>query len=369
MTKWKKMGLAVGTIVILGAGSYVLAKYNTDSYAHILYKKVAFPKKITKTNKNVSNSVQNRKKINDLTNSSDSITKKLKKEGFEGSYAVIENGKVSENKMVGKKLANGKLYQIGNTENLLTAAAISELVKQGKLSLDTPVNKFYGDSLDVSKKVTIRSLLDMTSGITNNSVPNNQLQRSDDVLQWNLNHAIVSSPGIYNNQEINYVLLEGIVSQVSGMPYQSYIINTFFKPNKLNNIEFINNLSDSKMITPNDGGQSISNADLAKAMNAQMGSNQLMASPQDYLKLVQIFVEKYENSQGFFVKDSEKKTGQIIQTGNGYEVSGGLKGYKVAVLISKNGDKGIALMSNSSNGSEQESDNLLAIAKNTLKNN
>ena len=39
MSTAKKIGLTAGAIVILGIGGYALAKYDTGSYAHILYEK------------------------------------------------------------------------------------------------------------------------------------------------------------------------------------------------------------------------------------------------------------------------------------------------------------------------------------------
>ena len=130
-----------------------------------------------------------------------------------------------------------------------------KLVDSGKLSLSTPVSKFYNESLEVNKNVTVKSLLNMTSGITNNDVPNDQLQAGDNILQWNLNHANAGTASTYNYQEINYVLLEGIISQVSGTSYQSYINNNFLKPNNLNNIKFVSKVSDPELATPFNGNQ------------------------------------------------------------------------------------------------------------------
>ena len=39
MSTAKKIGLTSGAIVILGIGGYALAKYDTGSYAHVLYEK------------------------------------------------------------------------------------------------------------------------------------------------------------------------------------------------------------------------------------------------------------------------------------------------------------------------------------------
>ena len=39
----KKIGWVLGTIVVLGAGGYVLARFNTDSMAHVIYQQMTHP--------------------------------------------------------------------------------------------------------------------------------------------------------------------------------------------------------------------------------------------------------------------------------------------------------------------------------------
>ena len=103
------------------------------------------------------------------------IQKILVNKKYDGGYAVAENGNISQVKYWGShvKQMNGKYFLVTDTQNMLTAAAILRLVDQKKLRLTTPVNQYY-DSLSLSNKVTVQSLLDMTSGISNDSVPNNQ---------------------------------------------------------------------------------------------------------------------------------------------------------------------------------------------------
>ena len=369
MSTAKKIGLTAGAIVILGIGGYALAKYDTGSYAHVLCEKTLkkSSKDDTQVHRITDKSVKPTVKVDDRSESPKSnlgkIEKTLQEQNFTGTYAVIKNGQVSDSKTIGKGIENGKLYQVADLENTLTAVAIMKLVDSGKLSLSTPVSKFYNESLELSKNVTIKSLLNMTSGITNNNVPNNQLQPGDNILQWNLNHANTGTSGTYNYQEINYVLLEGIISQVSGTSYQNYINNNFLKPNNLNNIKFVSKVSDPELATPFNGDQKMTGGELAKAMNSQMGMNQIMASPSDYLKLMQILIKSYGDKQGFTAANTQNMTGQLESSADGFEGSAGIQGYKVAVKISKDGNSGIILMSNNSNGQTSDSNSLLEIVR------
>lgn len=357
------MKLVVITIIIL-LGGYALAKYNNSSYAHILYEKIVGTMALH--NHHVKLSKASPKIVKDNSTSISRVEKKLQKQNFNGAYAVIQNGKVSQNKTFGKNIESGKLYQVAELENILTAAAIAKLIDQGKLSLSTPVSKFYSGLFKDDKGVTVQSLLSMTSGISNKAIPSNQLQPGSDILQWNLNHATISlsSAGKYNNQEINYVLLEGIVSQISGMSYQSFIINNFLKPNNLNDIHFIKTLSDSRMAVPSSNGRPVAMAELAKSINAQMGENQIMASPSDFLRLIQDLVKEYYDKPGFLAVNSQNETGQLITTSDGYQCSSEIEGFKVAVKISKDEKSGIILMSNDSSDLKDGSDTLLETVKN-----
>lgn len=343
----KKMsGWIIGTVVFLGVGGCVLARYNTNSMAHVFYQQIVHSKTDSLPKKKNKSSLKT-KVEKDQTSSfkKGDISQLLKDKSYVGSYATVANGKISRTHYVGKgaKQNHNKYYLATDTENMLTAAAVLQLVDQGKLKLSTPINKYY-DSLSTSDKVTVQTLLDMTSGLSNDSIPNNQLMN---VLNWNLNHVELGTTGQYNYQEVNYVLLEGIISQVTNQSYQDYITNTFLKPSKLDETKFASQVDGSKMAVPYSNGQLVDNSTLAKAMNGQMGQNQLVATPKDLLKLTQFLVKKYGNNPNFIGK---QPSGRLIRDGDMYYVSGKIVGYRTAIAISKDGKQGIVLMSNDSNG-------------------
>ena len=361
----KTIGWVIGSIVVLGAGGYALARYNTDSMAHVIYQEVTHTESTTASSstakedsvKVVTDTKQKpakAKRGKTQSGSLNNIQKILSSKNYTGACVISENGKISQTDFTGKNAnqMNGKFYLATDTENMLTTAAILHLVDQGKLKLSTPISKYFS-SLSTSNKVTVQTLLDMTSGLSNNSIPSNQLTN---VLNWNIDHAEAGATGQYNYQEINYVLLEGIVSQVTNQSYQDYITNTFLQPNGLNEVKFASQVDSSKMATPYNNGQPVSDSALVKAMNSQMGQNQLVASPWNLLKLAQILVKEYGNNPNFI---SSQPTGRLIKSGDMYYVSGGIVGYRTSIAISQDGKKGIVLMSNDSN----EKDNLTPLVK------
>lgn len=350
----KTIGWVIGSILVLGGGGYALAKYNTNSMAHVLYQQVTGEQ----SNQLTSSSLKTETTSKEEKINTDEITKMLKQQNFMGEYAVLKDGKLSENIKVGKNASENKYYQVADLENAVTAAAILKLVDQGKLRLDTPVNQYYS-SLSVSSDVTIQSLLGMTSGLGNNSTPTSQLSN---VLSWNINNAISIQSETYSYQEINYVLLEGIVAQVADSSYQEYIKKNFLKPNNLEDVKFVSSVDDQQLAPPYNGTTKVSDETLTQEMNSQMGKNQIMATPDGFLKLVQILIKDYGDNT-HFVTSSQHFTGQLIKQGDMYYGSGGIVGYRTSVAISTDGQRGIVLMSNDSNGQE----NLTTLVKDTYK--
>ncbi|NQX77123.1 serine hydrolase domain-containing protein, partial [Gilvibacter sp.] len=57
------------------------------------------------------------------------------------------------------------VFRIGSTSKQFTAACIVLLESEGKLSFDDPLSKFYPEFPEYAKKITVRHLLNHTSGI------------------------------------------------------------------------------------------------------------------------------------------------------------------------------------------------------------
>lgn len=150
----KKIGWVLGTIVVLGAGGYVLARFNTDSMAHVIYQQMTHPSSPSSDSKIEIKSEKDKAKTQN-SNLND-IQKILVNKKYDGGYAVAENGNISQVKYLGShvKQMNGKYFLATDTQNMLTAAAILRLVDQKKLRLTTPVNQYY-DSLSLSNRMIL----------------------------------------------------------------------------------------------------------------------------------------------------------------------------------------------------------------------
>ncbi|KUJ69833.1 serine hydrolase [Streptomyces albus subsp. albus] len=131
----------------------------------------------------------------------------------------------------GAKVPRDGQVRIGSNTKTFTAVVMLQLVAEGKVGLDAPVDTYLpglvrGDGID-GRRITVRQLLQHTSGL-----PNYTKYLSDDIryyeprelLDLALQHKAVFEPGAkweYNNT--NYLVAGLIVQKVTGRPLAEQI--------------------------------------------------------------------------------------------------------------------------------------------------
>ena len=130
------------------------------------------------------------------------------------------------------------MFEIGSVTKQFTAVAILQLRDEGKLSLDDEITKWLPDFDMRGNKVTIRRLLDHTSGIKGltempefgNLVSNPRFPR-DSAYALIKRYPFEFKTGeaqIYNNSA--FWLLGIVVEKASGMTYEDYVEKKLFEP-------------------------------------------------------------------------------------------------------------------------------------------
>lgn len=141
------------------------------------------------------------------------------------------------------------VFRIGSTSKQFTAACIVMLANQGKLNLDDTLNKFFPEFPDYSKKITVKNLLNHTSGIRDylmisylKGFSDDTYYQDKDIMSWLINQDELNfSPGeeyLYSNS--GYWLLGQIVNKVSGMNMADFARIEIFEPLEMNNTHFHN---------------------------------------------------------------------------------------------------------------------------------
>ena len=141
------------------------------------------------------------------------------------------------------------VFRIGSTSKQFTAASIVLLAEKDKLSLDDNLKSLFPDFPDYAKKITIRHLLNHTSGIRDylqisylKGLGDDDYYTDYNVMKWLINQTDLNfSPGeeyLYSNS--GYWLLGQIVKKVAGMNMAEFAMKEIFEPLEMNSTHFHN---------------------------------------------------------------------------------------------------------------------------------
>jgi CubicO group peptidase (beta-lactamase class C family) len=130
-------------------------------------------------------------------------------------------------------------FNLGSINKIFTKIAIGQLAHKGKLSLDDRLGKFMPGypNADAREKVTVRHLVNMTSGIGDffgpefRDTPKDFIRHNRDYLRFFASKPLAFEPGsreMYSNG--GYVVLGEIISAASGMDYYEYVRKNIFEP-------------------------------------------------------------------------------------------------------------------------------------------
>lgn len=140
------------------------------------------------------------------------------------------------------------VYEIGSVTKQFTAAAILQLVAQHKMSLDDPVTKYFPTYPMHGYTLTVRRLMDHTSGIRGyteipefNAIMARSLPRDSVVAMFSA-RPFDFPPGdamAYSNSA--YFLLGLIIEKVSGQTYEQYLRQHLFEPAGMHDTRYCSN--------------------------------------------------------------------------------------------------------------------------------
>lgn len=129
-------------------------------------------------------------------------------------------------------------FSIGSLTKQFTAAAILQLAERGKLGLDDPISKYYAAAPEAWRRITLRHLLAMRSGIPNH---NAFVEASDG--QWDVARTLEEVIALTRDQPLRfepgtkfdysnsgYTLLGYVIERVTGRSYADHLRESIFEP-------------------------------------------------------------------------------------------------------------------------------------------
>jgi CubicO group peptidase (beta-lactamase class C family) len=146
------------------------------------------------------------------------------------ALVIYMDGKLYHESYSGKK--KHKIEAMSSTKSIVSYA-IGKLITDGLIqSVDQYVYDFYPEwSEGVYKEITLRHLLNHTSGLQNYPNTSVEIYPSKDFVKLALDAEIIEIPGTsfrYNNKAVN--LIAGIVEKASGKKMDIYLRDHLFNP-------------------------------------------------------------------------------------------------------------------------------------------
>jgi N-acyl-D-amino-acid deacylase len=181
----------------------------------------------------------------------DFVRAEMKRQGIPGvAVGIVDKGKVTTR---GYGFANVEqmapatdetIFESGSLGKMFTATAVMLQVEDGKLSLSDPITKFFPDAPASWQAVTVRNLLNHTSGIpdyTTSSFDYRKDYTEDELAHIAEGLELEFTPGSrWNYSNTGYVLLGIIVHEVSGRFYGDVLAERVFKPLGMTTARIIN---------------------------------------------------------------------------------------------------------------------------------
>lgn len=288
-----------------------------------------------------------------------------------GSIAIAQNGTIIYQNAIGYSQVNGKVktpanlktkYKVGSITKIFTAVMVFQLIEEGKLTLNTTLNKYY-PQLPNAGKITVAEMLSHRSGLHNftaDSVYNDYwmkpISEADMVAIFAKQKSDFEPDAKAEYSNTNFVLLRHIIEKITGKSYREELKeritskiglgDTFYgtkssaAENEANSYSYAGGwtkMDETDMSVPGAAGAIVSTpADLVKFIDALFADKLIRPENLEHMKTM-----RDNFGMAMFMMPFDDKTG--------YGHNGGLDGFiselvyfpadKVAIAYTSNGQR------------------------------
>ena len=172
------------------------------------------------------------------------VTDQMKNLGIPGmALGIVQDGQVVHLQSFGVADSTGRAvtpqtpFYIGSLTKSFTALAVMQLVEEGKVDLDAPVQTYLPwlelADKEASAKMTVRNLLNQTTGISSkdgNRDLVSPLSLEESVRRYTFVQPTQPVGQAFQYSNVNYNIAGLIVETVSGQSYADYVTQHIFKP-------------------------------------------------------------------------------------------------------------------------------------------
>jgi len=254
-------------------------------------------------------------------------------------------------------------WPMGSVTKSFTALAIRQLANAGKVNLNAPLQDYLPEfqlaDPDAASAITIRDLLDHTSGISKLEGEAPYLNSPNTTFAENLDRLAgyrpVYQPGEHEEySNWNYVLLAQVVSRVSGLPYAEYVDQNIFTPLGMSSSTFADYHAEPLAATGNLITYGLSVPYDEKFVPGMLGAGWLTSTSEDMAHYVSLFLGEGQFLGKSLLSSSGKGSyGPMwhwipgtVTPNTVYGLSGGLNSISTTCLTYPGQELGVVLLLN-----------------------
>jgi CubicO group peptidase (beta-lactamase class C family) len=187
------------------------------------------------------------------------------------------------------------MFQTGSLGKQFTAAAVLLLQERGRISLDDPVAHYLGAVPDSWAPITVRELLDHTSGLHDSEEDGGEIfdlrreYSDEEIVRIAQSYPLSYSPGArWKYSNMGYILAGIMVTRITGHFYGDFLVAELFRPLGMRTARII---SDADIIPHRAAGylrtaDGIRNQDFASAALNATADGSLYLSVDDWAQWI-----------------------------------------------------------------------------------
>ncbi|MFJ7955536.1 serine hydrolase domain-containing protein [Streptomyces sp. NPDC096319] len=170
---------------------------------------------------------------------------------FSGPQGVQSRTVGVQDRVTGAPMDIDARFRIGSVSKTFSAVVLLQLVEEGRLELDAPVNRYLPGLLP-DDRITVRHLLthrsglaDYTDAMFNDTVPGFEAVRNrvfsyQELVDLSLSEPRTTEPGVsYKYSNANFVVVGMLIEKLTGRPVSDAYERRIFKPLKLGRTSYV----------------------------------------------------------------------------------------------------------------------------------
>ena len=264
--------------------------------------------------------------------------------GKAGQPITIENNETSDKRQIVKP---NQLFPIASLQKIMTGTAIYQLKQKKQLDWDTPLYKYY-PQVAGHEDITIRELMNHTSGLVNNDRPFSPLRGEKQQIAYMLKHLKNDHTHAWDYQDVDYELLAAIIRKQTHSSYNTYIQKNFAKPLHLRQIKDFSEVSQREV--PQTMDPTADWHRVTVTTSSDFGAGNLFISPNDYWKFMYNGVLKDPKIISSFYQQAKDQEvayfGGVYFDGDIIRANGSIPGYNSCFVADYKTKRMIMLFSN-----------------------